>query len=138
MSERSGASRSSAPPAAPDLTRRAVTPELLTTPRREAEADSGARRNLLGLSREALAQAAEEAGAAPRQARMRAAQIWRWLYVRGATDFEAMSDLAKGFRAALAERFEIRRPEVTERQISADGTRKYLLRLEGGHEVEAV
>ena len=119
-------------PATPET---AVTPERLTVPRREP---AETRPNLIGMTRERLAEAMVEAGAAARQARMRAAQVWRWLYVRGARDFEEMTDLGKAFRAGLAERFEIRRPEIVERQISADGTRKYLLRVAGGHEVETV
>jgi 23S rRNA (adenine2503-C2)-methyltransferase len=53
-------------------------------------------------------------------------------------DFAAMTNLAKDYRALLAERFEIALPEVVTRQISADGTRKYLVRIAGGHEVEVV
>ncbi len=114
--------------------RRAVTPEPLQLP---ARPETG-RPNLVGLSRPALAAAMVEAGAQPGQAKMRAAQVWSWLYQRGAQDLGAMSNLSKGFRAALAEKYDIRRPEIVERLISVDGTRKYLLRLDGGHEVEAV
>ncbi|MBX2856537.1 MAG: 23S rRNA (adenine(2503)-C(2))-methyltransferase RlmN [Rhodobacteraceae bacterium] len=111
----------------------AVTPDVVAVPRNE-----GNRPNLIGLPREALRTAMIEAGASERQSKMRANQVWRWLYQRGVSEWEAMTDLAKPFRAALAEKFELQRPEIVERQLSADGTRKYLLRISGGHEVETV
>ena len=111
----------------------AVTPDVVAVSRKE-----GDRPNLIGLTRDALRAAMIEAGASERQSKMRANQVWRWLYQRGVSDWDAMTDLAKPFRAALAEKFEIRRPEIVERQVSADGTRKYLLRVNGGHEVETV
>ena len=93
---------------------------------------------LIGLTRPQLAAALVEAGTPEGQARMRAGQLWSWLYQRGATDFAEMTNLAKGYRAQLAESFRLDRPEIVARQISADGTRKWLLRLAGGHEVETV
>jgi 23S rRNA (adenine2503-C2)-methyltransferase len=69
---------------------------------------------------------------------MRANQLWRWIYHYGATDFAAMTDIAKEMRAGLAERFVVARPEVAERLVSVDGTRKYLIRLAPGVEVECV
>jgi 23S rRNA (adenine2503-C2)-methyltransferase len=101
-------------------------------------APAGGTPNLLGLTRPALRAALEAAGVEPRQSGMRAGQLWGWLYGRGARDFGAMSNLSKDFRRFLADNFRIDRPEVVTRQISADGTRKYLLRIDGGHEVEAV
>jgi 23S rRNA (adenine2503-C2)-methyltransferase len=99
--------------------------------------------SLVGLTREALADALGEAGVPERQRRMRVQQIWHWLYVRGAQDFDAMTTLSKDLRAALAQRFTLARPEVVTEQISVDGTRKWLLRLPGEidgapHEVECV
>lgn len=101
-------------------------------------APAPARPSLLGLPRPALQATLIEAGVDPKQAAMRTRQIWGWLYQRGVTDFAQMTSLSKDVRAFLAERFQIDRPQIVARQISADGTRKYLLRLEGGHEVEAV
>lgn len=86
-------------------------------------------RSLLGLSREELGDALAEAGVAPKQIRMRTAQLWHWLYVRGVKDFSQMANISAPLRAALAERFEIRRPEIVEEQISVDGTRKWLFRF---------
>jgi len=101
-------------------------------------AAAAGKRPLIGLGREALADALIEAGAPAKQGRMRASQLWSWMYQRGATDFGEMTNLSKGFRADLDAAFSLARPEITQRQLSEDGTRKYLLRLAGGHEVEAV
>jgi 23S rRNA (adenine2503-C2)-methyltransferase len=95
--------------------------------------------NLAGMSREELKAALVEAGVVrPEKAKMRASQVWRWLHHYGVTDFGRMSDVAKETRAALAEAFTIERPEVVERQVSRDGTRKWLIRMAPGIEVETV
>ena len=99
--------------------------------------------SLVGMTRETLAAALGEAGVPERQRRMRVQQIWHWLYVRGAKDFEAMTTLSKDLRATLADAFTLARPDIAAEQISVDGTRKWLLRLpgeQGGtpHEVECV
>ena len=97
------------------------------------------RTNLVGLTRPELAAALCEAFALdPKKAKMRAGQLWRWIYHYGVVDFENMTDIAKEMRAALAERFLVARPEIAEKQVSADGTRKYLLRMAPGVEVECV
>ncbi|MBP7000620.1 23S rRNA (adenine(2503)-C(2))-methyltransferase RlmN [Amaricoccus sp.] len=113
-----------------------IVPEALALPRR-APAVEGPR-SLIGLARPALAAALVEAGVAPEQAAMRAGQVWAWIYQRGVRDFEAMSNLGRDLRARLAERFTLARPEVVARQVSADGTRKYLIRVAGGGEIETV
>jgi 23S rRNA (adenine2503-C2)-methyltransferase len=69
---------------------------------------------------------------------MRAGQIWQWVYNKGVRDFAEMTNLGKDYRAALARDFTLDLPEVVSRQVSTDGTRKYLLRINGGHEVETV
>ncbi len=112
-----------------------IAPNLLTLPRAAA---AEALPNLVGMGRDALAAALVEAGIPEAQAAMRVSQIWQWVYHRGARDFATMSNLSRDIRARLAERFRIARPEVVARQVSADGTRKYLLRIDGGHEVETV
>jgi len=95
--------------------------------------------NLAGLGRDALKQALIASGVvAPDKARMRAGQIWGWIHHYGVTGFEPMSDIAKETRAALAERFVIERPQIVERQESADGVRKWLLRFAPGVEAETV
>ena len=92
------------------------------------------KRNLVGLTREEIVAALAELGEKP----FRAGQIWRWIYVRGATSFAGMTDLSKELRARLEEKFYVFRPEVSRRQDSADGTIKWLLRLEDGNEIECV
>lgn len=120
---------------APTLSAAPITQDVLTIPRKLPE---GGRVNLVGLTREQLREALIEAGTPERQARMRVGQIWQWVYHWGVRDFAQMTNLAKDYRAFLAERFEIALPEVVTRQVSDDGTRKYLLRIAGGHEVETV
>ena len=106
-------------------------------PRSVPGRDDG-RVDLVGLDRPAIAAALEAAGLADgKAAKMRARQLWRWIYNRGVTDFALMTDLAKELRERIAERFVVGRPEVVTAQVSSDGTRKWLLRS-GGEEFEAV
>ena len=93
---------------------------------------------LVGLPRDEIRAALEIAGLEPRQAKLRAKQIWHWIYNRGSSDFAAMTDIAKAQAPWLAERFVITRPEVVEAQVSTDGTRKWLLRTHDGHDYEMV
>ena len=90
--------------------------------------------DVVGLSRPELVQVLNELG----QPAYRAAQIWRWVYGRGATDFAAMTDLSKSLREALSAKLRIGRPTLAHEQASRDGTRKWLLRLADGREVETV
>jgi len=106
---------------------------------RATPAVAAAPANLSGLTREKLAHAFVEAGAVPAdKAKMRATQVFRWIHHRGATAFDQMTDVAKDTRAALAEHFTLARPEIVERQVSKDGTRKWLIRTAPGIEIEAV
>src|SRR6056297_2740775 len=111
-----------------------ITQDVLTIPRKAPDGPV----NIVGLTREGLRAALIEAGTPEKQAKMRVNQIWQWIYQWGVRDFHAMTNLAKAYRADLAERFVIEVPEVVSRQVSADGTRKYLVRTAGGHEVEVV
>ena len=100
---------------------------------------AAARVNLAGLSRAKLRAALADSGViAPDKAKMRAGQLWRWIHYFGVTGFDAMSDIAKETRAELAGHFEVRRPEIVERQVSSDGTRKWLIRFGPGIEAETV
>ena len=112
-----------------------ITQDVLTIPR---ALPAAGRVNLVGLTRDQLRDTLIAAGTPERQAKMRTGQIWQWLYHWGVRDFADMTNLAKDYRAMLAARFEIALPEVVQRQVSADGTRKYLVRIAGGHEVETV
>ncbi len=112
-----------------------ITQDVLTLPRK---LPASARTNIIGLTRDQLRAALIEAGCPEKQAKMRLGQIWQWVYFFGLRDFDQMTNLSKDFRALLAEKFEISLPEVVTRQVSEDGTRKYLVRIQGGHEVEVV
>lgn len=92
--------------------------------------------SLIGLSRLELADRLGEIGVAEKQRKMRAQQLWHWMYVRGAQEFEEMTNVSKDMRAQLAGHFTLARPEVVAEQISSDGTRKWLLRLPSGHASE--
>jgi 23S rRNA (adenine2503-C2)-methyltransferase len=94
-----------------------------------APAAAPAKPSLAGLGREGLAAALAAVGVPDRQLKMRAGQLWGWLYARGARSFDELSDVSKELRGALARSYTLARPEVAAAQISADGTRKWLLRL---------
>lgn len=111
-----------------------ITQDVMTIPRKAPEG----RPNLIGLTRDALRQTLIDHGTPEKQAKMRAGQIWQWVYQWGVRDFALMTNLAKQYRADLAEHFTLDTPEVVSRQVSSDGTRKYLVRIAGGHEVEVV
>ena len=100
--------------------------------------DAAAKKTLTGLTREGLKRELAAMGVEPKQASMRASQLWNAMYVQGATGFERMTTLAKGFRNELGERFSLQRPEVVMAQTSSDGTRKWLIRFGPGIEVETV
>ncbi len=87
------------------------------------------KRPLVGLSRTALTEALTEAGIEAREAKMRASQLWNWIYFRGVTDFERMTNIGKGARQLFADSFSIDRPEIVTEQVSVDGTRKWLFRF---------
>ncbi|MEM9247757.1 MAG: 23S rRNA (adenine(2503)-C(2))-methyltransferase RlmN [Pseudomonadota bacterium] len=124
-------------PTTPSATQAPITQDLLTLPRNVPVREDG-KVNLVGLTRAQLREALIAAGTPDKQARMRVGQVWQWIYEKGVRDFDVMSNLGKGYRATLAEHFVIEVPEVVSRQVSADGTRKYLVRIAGGHEVETV
>ena len=102
------------------------------TPREDGRID------LIGLPRPRIRELFAEAGLDARQAKLRSKQVFHWLYHRGVTDFEAMTDIAKTMRPWLTERFVIGRPNVVEAQHSSDGTRKWLLQTDDGHDFEMV
>ncbi len=85
--------------------------------------------SLIGLSRLGLADALRGISVPEAQLRMRASQLWHWLYFRGATDFSAMTNMSKALRDEFGERFTLARPEIVAEQVSVDGTRKWLLRF---------
>ncbi|MGJ5617839.1 23S rRNA (adenine(2503)-C(2))-methyltransferase RlmN [Sulfitobacter sp. MF3-043] len=111
-----------------------ITQDVHTIPRKLPEGPA----NLVGMTRDAMRDALIAMGTPEKQAKMRVGQIWQWIYQWGVRDFESMTNLSKAFRAELAENFVIAVPEVVTKQVSEDGTRKYLVQIAGGHEVEVV
>ena len=111
-----------------------ITQDVHTIPRKLPDGPV----NLVGMTREKMRDTLIAHGTPEKQAKMRVGQIWQWIYQWGARDFALMTNLAKGYRAELAEKFVIEVPEVVTRQVSNDGTRTYLVRIAGGHEVEVV
>jgi 23S rRNA (adenine2503-C2)-methyltransferase len=95
-----------------------------------------AKPSLVGMSRAVLAEALGTVGVPDKQRKMRVQQLWNWIYIRGATRFDDMTSVSKELRGALDAHFTLDRPEVVAEQVSADGTRKWLLRLPGEHQGE--
>ena len=102
------------------------------TPREDGRVD------LIGLPKARIAELLLAAGLDPKAAKLRAKQLFHWLYHRGVTEFDGMTDIAKTMRPWLAERFVIGRPEIVLSQHSTDGTRKWLLKTADDHEFEMV
>lgn len=94
--------------------------------------------SLIGLDRAALKAALVDAGVPEKSVSMRVSQLWNWIYVHGAREFPAMTNLARDFRELLEHRFTLARPDVVTAQVSEDGTRKWLLRTGPGIEFETV
>lgn len=111
-----------------------ITQDVLTIPRKLPDGPI----NLIGLTRDVMRDTLIAHGTPEKQAKMRVGQIWQWIYEKGISDFDAMTNLAKPYRAELAQHFTVARPEIVSKQVSLDGTRKYLMRIAGGHEVETV
>lgn len=93
---------------------------------------------LPGLSRAQIAEHLTEMGIEPKKVRMRTNQLFQWVYNFGVTDWDAMTNIGKGMRDKLSAYFSLDRPEIIEKQVSVDGTRKYLVRMAPGIEVESV
>ena len=108
--------------------------DVFTVPRHGA----GGPQNLIGLSRTTMRDALIAIGVPEKQAKMRVKQVWQWIYSKGVRDFTQMTNLSKEMRQTLAENFTLDVPQIVSKLVSSDGTRKYLLRIAGGHEVETV
>jgi len=109
--------------------------DFVTVPRRKSD---GLKLNIIGQSRQSLLEQLSIAGIRDEHLKMRLDQIWGWLYQKGITDFSQMKNISKEARAVLENHFVIKIPQIVKKEISRDGTRKYLLKLTGGHEVETV
>jgi 23S rRNA (adenine2503-C2)-methyltransferase len=103
-----------------------------------------AKPSLVGLTRAQLAEALAAIGVPAREHRMRVGQLWHWIYFHGVSSFDAMLNVSKTMRAQLAEHYSLTRPQVVAEQISVDGTRKWLIRMnpvdarDKGAEIECV
>ena len=100
--------------------------------------------SLLGMTRAQLADALAAIEVPPREIKMRVAQLWHWIYFQGLQNFDGMLNVAKTLRQRLAQAYTLARPEVVTEQVSADGTRKWLMRMppvdgrDRGAEIECV
>ena len=111
-----------------------LTHNFVTVPRKVPEGPL----NIVGLTRSSLREVLIEIGTPEKHANMRVGQIWQWIYEKGIRDFGKMTNLAKPYRESLQKNFLISVPKIISKNISKDGTRKYLMRIDGGHEIETV
>ena len=109
--------------------------DVITIPRNEL---IDPKINIIGLTKLALSEHLLKAGIEQKHLNMRLNQIWGWLYQKGITDFSKMGNISKDVKGLLSKYFSISLPAIVEKKISTDGTRKYLLKLSGGHEIETV
>ena len=93
---------------------------------------------LLGLSQNALAESLRSLGINDKVITMRVKQVWSWVYSHGKTNFGEMTNLSKEFRFSLKENFCLERPKILKKQVSVDGTRKYLFKTDDIGEFETV
>src|SRR5208283_4696346 len=96
-------------------------------------ADGRAPVRLAGATRSELARALADLGVAEGERNMRVSQLWHWIYHRGVREFQAMRNIAKPLLTRLSERHDLARPEIVAERVSADGTRKWLLRMPPAH-----
>ena len=111
-----------------------IIPEVIAS----SKTNNTTKPTIVGLTRNELKEKLLEIGTEPRNLRMRLNQIWTWIYQKGEKDFFLMHNISKRYRQLLDDSFLLKRPEIAKKLISADGTRKYLLRLEDGSEIETV
>ncbi len=118
------------------------TPSTAAAQARAANADG--RVSLAGMSRAAMAEFLSGIGVPEKEIRMRVAQLWHWVYVRGALEFSEMTNVARSLHATLDAHATLVRPEIVREQVSKDGTRKWVLKMpskgvhDKGAEVECV
>lgn len=112
-----------------------TAPDATLTP---ASDPSESKVSLVGLGRKEISEELLRIGIEPKKVRMRTKQVFHWIYNYGVTSFDQMTNIAKPMRTKLEKAFTLDRPEIVERLISVDGTRKYLIRMSPGVEVESV
>ena len=94
--------------------------------------------SLVGLNKKELNTLLTSMGVPEKQLNMRTNQLWNWIYVRGATSIDEMTNLSKEFRSELSKKFTVSRPEITKNETSSDGTQKWLIKFPDGSEIESV
>ena len=94
--------------------------------------------SLVGLNKKELNTLLTSMGVSEKQLNMRTNQLWNWIYVRGATSIDEMTNLSKEFRSELSKKFTVSRPEITKNETSSDGTQKWLIKFPDGSEIESV
>ena len=94
--------------------------------------------SLVGLNKKELNTLLTSMGVPEKQLNMRTNQLWNWIYVRGATSIDEMTNLSKEFRSELSKKFTVSRPEITKNETSSDGTQKWLIKFPDGSEIETV
>ena len=99
-------------------------------------AEGAALARLAGATRAEIGRALADLGVAERERNMRVAQVWHWIYHRGARQFSAMRNISRPLLKKLEERHDLGRPDVVAEQVSADGTRKWLLRMPTAHPLD--
>jgi len=109
--------------------------DVITIPRNEL---IDPKVNIIGLTKQSLSEHLLKAGIEQKHLNMRQSQIWGWLYQKGINDFSKMDNISKDVKSLLSKYFSINLPIVVKKEISTDGTKKYLLKLSGGHEIETV
>src|SRR6476661_1342768 len=93
------------------------------------DAPVAAKPSLVGYTRAQLAEALGAIGVPERERRMRVGQLWHWIYFHGVSSFDAMLNVSKTLRAKLADAYSLARPQMVAQQVSMDGTRKWLIRM---------
>ena len=112
--------------------------EPIVLPRKAGTARADGKRVLIGMSKDDVRAALASVGIPAKQVKMRASQVWHWLYHRGVTDVQAMANISRDTRDLIDAHFVVGRPEIATAQVSRDGTRKWLLRFDDGEEAECV
>ena len=115
-----------------------MTSTLIANTQTKISSNENARIRLVGLGREEISNHLENFGIEKPKLKMRTKQIFHWIYNHGVRDWAEMTNIAKKLRNDLEEKFSLERPKIIEKQVSNDGTRKYLIQMSQGVEVETV
>jgi len=115
-----------------------MTSTLIANTQKKISSNVDDRIRLVGLGRNEILFHLENFGIEKQKLKMRTKQIFHWIYNYGVRDWSEMTNIAKKLRNELEEKFSLERPKIIEKQVSNDGTRKYLIQMSPGVEVETV